>query len=118
MIKSKTEKEIEMMRKAGKIVGDTLLLIKNSIKEGMTTKELDQIAYDYIISQGAFPSFLNYEGFPASICASVNEAVVHGIPSDYKLKDGDIIGIDIGACYKVITVMLQEHFALEMSQKK
>ena len=100
MIKSKSEKEIELIRKACKIVADTLTLMKNSVKVGITTKELDKIAYDFIISQGAFPSFLNYEGFPASICASVNETVVHGIPSNYALKEGDIIGIDVGACYK------------------
>ena len=66
----------------------------------ITTKELDKLAYDFIISQDATPSFLNYQGFPASICASINEEVVHGIPSNRKLKNGDIIGIDIGACYK------------------
>ena len=100
MIKSKTDKEIELMRKAGRIVGDLLTLMKNSVRVGITTKELDDIAYHFIISQGATPSFLNYEGFPASICTSVNETVVHGIPNDYALKDGDIIGIDVGACYK------------------
>ena len=100
MIKVKSEHEIEMMRKACKIVADTLTLVGKSIKVGITTKELDDIAYKFIISQGAYPSFLNYDGFPASICASVNEAVVHGIPNDYALQDGDIVGIDIGACYK------------------
>jgi len=100
MIKGRTQKEIDLMRKAGKIVGDTLLLMKKSVRIGITTKELDKIAYDFIISQGAFPSFLNYNGFPATICASVNEAVVHGIPDNYALKDGDIISIDVGACYK------------------
>ncbi len=100
MIKPKTQHEIEMMRKAGKIVGDTLKLMQKSVRIGITTKELDKIAFDFITSQGAYPSFLNYDGFPASICTSVNETVVHGIPSDYALKDGDIIGIDVGACYK------------------
>lgn len=96
----KTEKEIELLRIAGKIVGDTHNYLKSFLKEGITTKELDKLAYDFIISQGATPSFLNYSGFPASICASINNEVVHGIPSNRKLKNGDIISIDIGACYK------------------
>ncbi len=100
MISIKTNSEIELMKIAGKIVGDTHLLLEKSIKVGITTKELDRIAYDYIISQGAIPSFKGYGGFPGSICASINEEVVHGIPGNRKLKDGDIISLDIGACYK------------------
>lgn len=96
----KSYEEIELMRIAGKIVGDTHNYLKDFIKPGITTKELDKLAYDFILSQGASPSFLNYDGFPASICTSVNEEVVHGIPSDRVLQDGDIISIDIGACYK------------------
>ena len=96
----KSYEEIELMRIAGKIVGDTHNCLKDFIKPGITTKELDKLAYDFILSQGATPSFLNYDGFPASICTSVNEEVVHGIPSDRVLQDGDIISIDIGACYK------------------
>ncbi len=96
----KSYEEIELMRIAGKIVGDTHNYLKDFIKPGITTKELDKLAYDFILSQGATPSFLNYDGFPASICTSVNEEVVHGIPSDRVLQDGDIISIDIGACYK------------------
>ena len=96
----KSYEEIELMRIAGKIVGDTHNYLKDYIKPGITTKELDKLAYDFILSQGASPSFLNYDGFPASICTSVNEEVVHGIPSDRVLQDGDIISIDIGACYK------------------
>lgn len=100
MITIKTPEEIELMRIAGKIVGDTHLYLQNYIKPGVTTKELDKLAEDYIRSKNAYPSFKNYEGYPASICTSVNEKVVHGIPNGYKLKDGDIISIDIGACYK------------------
>ena len=100
MISIKSEREIELLKIAGKIVGDTHNYLKPFIKPGITTKELDKLAYDYIISKDATPSFLNYNGYPGSICASVNEEVVHGIPGDYKLKDGDIISIDIGACYK------------------
>lgn len=101
MIKIKSQEEIELMRQAGKITRDTLKVVEDSIKVGVSTKELDQIAYDFIKSQGATPSFKNYSGFPASICASVNDTIVHGIPSkDIILKEGDIISIDVGAKYK------------------
>ena len=82
MIKIKSQDEIELMREAGRITRDTLKVVENSIKVGVSTKELDKIAFDYIKSQGATPSFKNYSGFPASICASVNDAIVHGIPSE------------------------------------
>ena len=101
MIKIKTEKEIELMRIAGKITGDTLKLLGEHSKPNISTAELDKIAFDYIISQGAKPSFKNYGGFPGSICTSINEEVVHGIPSKTRiLKEGDIISVDVGACYK------------------
>ena len=100
MISIKSEREISLMKKAGNIVYRTHKYLEPYIKPGITTKELDKLAYDFIISQDAIPSFLNYQGYPASICASINEEVVHGIPSNRKLKNGDIIGIDIGACYK------------------
>ena len=101
MIKIKSQEEIELMRIAGRITRDTLKVVENSIKAGVSTKELDKIAYDFIKSQGASPSFKNYGGFPASICASINDTVVHGIPTnDMILKDGDIISIDVGAKYK------------------
>ena len=93
MISIKSEREIELMRIAGSIVGDTH-------KPGITTAELDELAYNYIISRDATPSFKGYEGFPGTICASINEEVVHGIPGKTKLREGDIISIDIGACYK------------------
>lgn len=96
----KTETEIELMRKAGKIVGDTHNFLKSFIKPGVTTMELNDMAHNYILSRNATPSFLNFDGYPASICTSVNEEVVHGIPNDYELKDGDIISIDIGAYYE------------------
>ena len=82
MIKIKSQEEIELMREAGRITRDTLKVVENSIKVGISTKELDKIAYDYIKSQGATPSFKNYNGFPASICASINDTVVHGIPGN------------------------------------
>lgn len=98
MILIKTDNEIEYMRQAGKIVGNTLLKLEEVIKPGITTAELDRIAEEYIVKQGAKPSFKGYCGFPASICASVNEEVVHGIPSNsVVLQEGDIISIDCGA---------------------
>lgn len=100
MIFIKSEREIELLKVAGQIVGDTHKYLIPFIKPGITTKELDNLAHKYIISRGATPSFLGYEGYPGSICTSVNEEVVHGIPSNRKLKNGDIISIDIGACYK------------------
>ncbi len=100
MIIQKNEEQIKNIRIACQIVAQTHTELKKHIKVGITTKELDKIAYDFIISKGATPSCLGYEGYPASICTSVNQVVVHGIPGDYKLKEGDIIGIDLCACYK------------------
>ena len=99
MISIKTPREIELLRVAGEITGSTHNYLKQFIKPGITTKELDKLAEDYIVSKGATPSFKGYGGFPGSICTSINEEVVHGIPSNRKLKNGDIISIDIGACY-------------------
>lgn len=100
MITIKSDSEIQLMREAGKILRDTLNLIGENVKAGVTTKQLDKIAFDYIKSQGAKPSFLGYGGFPATICSSVNEQVVHGIPSNRKLVEGDIIGVDCGVIFK------------------
>ena len=100
MISIKSDREIELLRIAGKITGDTHNYLKQFIKPGITTGELDKLAYDFIISQGCTPSFKGYDGFPGTICASVNEEVVHGIPGNRVLEEGDIISIDIGACYK------------------
>ena len=101
MITLKSERELALMREAGHIVALAHKAVQEAIKPGISTAELDKIAYDVIISNGAIPSFLNYNGFPATICASVNEVVIHGIPSKKTiLKDGDIISVDIGACYK------------------
>ncbi len=100
MITIKSDREIELLRKAGRIVYDTHKYLRPYIKEGITTKELDNLAEDFIRKSGATPSFKGYEGYPTSICTSINDEVVHGIPSNRKLKNGDIISIDIGACYK------------------
>lgn len=99
MITIKSHAEVENMRKAGRIVSDTFSKLKKALRVGITTKEMDAIAYDYIKSQNAIPSFLGYNGFPASICTSINNQVIHGIPCGTKLQRGDIISIDIGAKY-------------------
>lgn len=100
MITIKSKREIELLKIAGNIVYQTHQYLKPYIKEGITTKELDKLAEDFIRSKDATPSFKGYEGFPSTLCTSINSEVVHGFPSDRKLKNGDIISIDIGACYK------------------
>ena len=95
MITIKTEKEIELMRESCRIVKETLDFVGRNIRAGMTTKEVDELVYKYITSCGAYPSELGYEGYPASSCVSVNEVVVHGIPSDRIILDGDIVSVDI-----------------------
>lgn len=97
MIIRKSKDEIATMRHAGRIVAQTLKLIEKEIKPGVETLNLDSIAERFIRKSGARPAFKGYRGFPASICASINETVVHGIPGHRRLKDGDIISIDIGA---------------------
>lgn len=99
MINIKSTSEISKMRAAGKIVFGTFKELEKHISPGITTKQLDKIAEDYIRSQGGEPSFLGYAGFPASICASINDTVIHGIPDGTTLKDGDIISLDIGAVF-------------------
>ena len=101
MLTIKSKREIELMKKAGSIVELALENVHNAIKPGVSTLELDRIAYKTIIENDAIPSFLNYNGFPNTICASINETVIHGIPKNNMiLKDGDIISIDVGASYK------------------
>ena len=102
----KSHKEIELMRQAGRIVAQTLALLSEHVKPGVTTGELDKMAYEFIKSQGAIPSFKGYhpfpdiQPFPGTICASVNEEIVHGIPGGRVLKEGDIIALDCGAIYR------------------
>lgn len=100
MITSKSQREIETMKHAGKITSMALAAVAKAIKPGVSTKQLDAIAEKTIRSMGATPSFKGYGGFPASICTSINDQLVHGIPSNTTLKEGDIISIDCGACYK------------------
>lgn len=98
MIVLRTAKEIDMMRKACQISAEALQLAGEAVKPGITTYEIDQIAYRYIKKQGAEPNFLNYNGFPATACISINDEVIHGIPSKKRvLKEGDIVSIDLGA---------------------
>lgn len=101
MISTKSERELDLMREAGRIAFEAQEVVKDAIKPGVSTKHLDDLAHRYILSQGATPAFLGYNDFSGSICASVNEVLVHGIPSsDEILKSGDIITIDVGAIYK------------------
>ncbi len=101
MIPAKSRSEIEIMREAGRIVAEVHAGMRELVRPGVTTYELDRWAEDKIRSRGAVPTFKGYRGFPASLCTSVNEQVVHGIPSKkVKLKEGDIIGIDVGATYR------------------
>ena len=97
MIEIKTKDQITLMRKAGRIVAETLEVMREKVRPGITTSELDKIAEDYIRRQNAIPAFKGYNGFPATLCTSVNCEVVHGIPSLRALKSGDIISIDCGA---------------------
>jgi len=99
MVIRKSQSEIQKMRRSGQIVAETLRDLKGMVEPGITTLELDAFAEDKIRAAGAYPTFKGYRGYPASICASVNEEVVHGIPSRRKLRDGDIIKIDCGATF-------------------
>jgi methionyl aminopeptidase len=99
MIVLKSAQEVTYMRQAGKVVAQTLHELGKRVKPGVTTGELNEFAEDFIRKAGCIPAFLNYQGFPASICASINNEVVHGIPGLRKLVNGDIISIDVGAFY-------------------
>lgn len=100
MITIKSEREIALLKVAGNIVYKTHQYIKPFIKEGITTSELNDLAEEFILKNDATPSFKGYEGFPSALCISINDEVVHGFPSKRKLKNGDIVTLDIGACYK------------------
>lgn len=97
----RSEREIELMREAGKLLAKTHLELEKVLRPGMTTKEVDRIGEEIIRSYGCIPSFLNYNGFPASVCVSINDEVVHGIPSSKRrLREGDIVSLDTGLIYK------------------
>ena len=97
--RNQNEHELESMRQACKITAAARALAGEMVRPGVSTKAIDKAVHDFIVSQGAKPSFLNYNGFPASTCISVNNVVVHGIPGGYLLKDGDIVTVDVGACW-------------------
>ena len=100
MIAIKNERELALMRQACKITAAARALAGEMVRPGVTTKQIDKAVHDYIVSQGAKPSFLNYHGYPASACISVNDTVIHGIPGGYTLQDGDIVSVDVGAYYQ------------------
>ena len=100
MIAIKNGQDLQYMRQACKITAAARALAGEMVRPGVSTKQIDKAVHDYIVSQGAKPSFLGYNGFPASTCISVNSAVVHGIPGNYVLQDGDIVTVDVGAYYK------------------
>ena len=97
MITLKSEHEIELMRRAGKITAADRALARDMVKPGVTTQQIDKAVYHFIKSQGAVPSFLNYNGYPASVCVSVNDEIIHGIPGKRVLHEGDIVSVDVGA---------------------
>jgi methionyl aminopeptidase len=97
MISIKTERELEVMRRAGRITAQARALAGEMVRPGVTTIEIDKAVHDFIVSQGAKPSFLNYAGYPASACISVNDVVIHGIPDGRVLREGDIVSVDVGA---------------------
>jgi methionyl aminopeptidase len=96
MIELKTEREIGIIRNNGRLLAKTLKLLEDEIRPGITTGELNQMAEDFIREQGAYPAFKGYRGFPSSICVSINDEVVHGIPGDRIIQDGEIVSVDIG----------------------
>ena len=100
MVAIKSKSEIEKMKQAGRVTYGALCAVRDGIRPGVTTKELDKIAEDYIRANGCTPSFKGYGGFPGSVCASVNDEIIHGIPGKRVLEEGDIISIDVGACYQ------------------
>jgi methionine aminopeptidase, type I len=103
MIRIKNEEEIEILKENAILVSKTLAEVGKAIKPGVTTLELDRIAETYIRDNGAVPGFLNYEGYPYTLCVSINDTVVHGFPSEYRIKEGDIVSVDCGTIFKGFT---------------
>ena len=100
MIAIKNERELNVMRKACKITAAARALAGEMVRPGVSTQQIDKAVHDFIVAQGAKPSFLGYHGYPASVCISVNNTVIHGIPGGYVLQEGDIVSIDVGAYYE------------------
>lgn len=119
MIRIKSKEEIETMREGGKIVAGVIKEILSAVKPGIITQSLNDLAHKLILSYGGQPSFLGYDNFPASICTSINEEIVHGLPSDRILKEGDLLKIDIGVFYKgfhtdsAATILVSSHHEKE-----
>lgn len=100
MIAIKSEHELVLMRQACKITAAARALAGDMVRPGVSTKQINKAVHDFIVGQDAKPSFLHYNGYPASVCISVNETVIHGIPGDYVLREGDIVSIDVGANFQ------------------
>ena len=98
MISLKTGRDVDAMRRAGKITAAARALAGEMVRPGVSTKAIDRAVHEFILSQGAQPSFLHYNGYPASVCISINEQVIHGIPGSRKIREGDVVSIDVGAC--------------------
>jgi methionyl aminopeptidase len=118
MIIYKTKEEVEVIKRGGQILGKAHAEVAKIIKPGIKTSVLDKVAEEFIRDSKAVPSFKNYNGFPASLCISVNEVVVHGIPGNYELKDGDIVSIDCGVFFEVFILILLIHIQLETLLKR
>ena len=99
MIPLKSEKDLRMIKQSAEILSRVMRQIKKEIKEGVSTREIDARAEELILGENALPAFKGYKGFPATVCTSINEEIVHGIPSTRRLKDGDILGLDLGVNY-------------------
>ena len=100
MIKTKTVEEVEIMKEGGKILADILRKLSEAVKPGITTNDLEELARELVLSYGVKPSFLGYDGYPAALCTSINDEIVHGVPSDRILKDGDVLKLDMGVTHK------------------
>ncbi|MEW6412205.1 MAG: type I methionyl aminopeptidase [Candidatus Zixiibacteriota bacterium] len=119
MIKLKTPEEIEIMRRAGRIVAETLEMVGENLKPGMTTGKLNEMIEEYIRSKDAIPAFLNYQGFPASACVSIDEEVVHGIPGKRVIREGEIVSVDVGSIFEGFYGDAARTFAVgEVSEQK
>ena len=117
MINIKSLSEIELMRRAGKISKNALIVAGKLMKPGTTTAEVDHAVEQYILSEGATPSFKGYGGFPASACISVNEEVIHGIPGDRVMQSGDIVSVDVGLATKATMETVRQHLLSETFPK-
>src|SRR3989344_4821024 len=100
MIKIKTPQEIQIMYEGGKILAEILRKLSETVRPGITTNDLEELARELVLSYGVKPSFLGYDGFPAALCTSVNDEIVHGVPSDRILKDGDLLKLDMGVLHE------------------